>query len=70
MATIKELTARLCVLCEELYADEWPGKYTGTREDLRDWLNTKTGLSVDHTVDQEGALQAWVTALQEIKDAL
>lgn len=70
MATIKELTARLCVLCEELYPEEWPGKYTGTREDLRDWLNTKTSLNVDHIVDQEGALQAWVTALQEIKDAL
>ncbi len=65
--TTKELTARLCTLCAELYPDEWPGKYTGTREDLRDWLNSKTGLSVDHISNQETALQAWVDQLDVLK---
>lgn len=63
---LKQLTAILCQLCESLYPEEWPGKYTGTQEELRDWLNEKTGLNVNHITDKEGALTAWVNKLQEI----
>ena len=64
---LKQLVARMCELCEVLYPDEWPGKYTGTREELRDWLNEKTELNVDHITDKEGALTAWINKLEEIQ---
>jgi hypothetical protein len=60
----KDLTARICTLCEQLFPNEWVGKYTGPREDFRDWMNTKTSLNVDHTVDKVGALTAWKNALE------
>ena len=65
----KEITARLCELCELLYGEEWETKYTEPQERLRDWLNQKTGLSVDQTKDntkKAGALMAWVAALEEL----
>lgn len=65
-AELKDLTAQLCTLCEALYPNEWPGKYTDTRENFRDWINAKTGLSVDHTIDKEGALTAWVNKLKTL----
>jgi hypothetical protein len=61
---IKEKNARLCVLCEQLWPDKWPGKYAGSREDLRDWLNEKTSLDVDHILDKSTALTAWVDKLE------
>lgn len=60
---LKQLTADLCNLCATLYPDEWPGKYSETRENFRDWLNTKTGLNVDQIVDKENALTQWVNKL-------
>jgi hypothetical protein len=60
----KALTARLCALCEQLYRDEWTGKYIGSREIFRDWLNEKTGLNVDHITNKFEALSAWVEALE------
>jgi hypothetical protein len=66
----KDLTARLCVLCEELYPDEWLGKYTMSREDFKDWINIKTSLNENHITNQVGALTAWVNKLEEIKAAL
>jgi hypothetical protein len=67
--TEKQLVAKLCVLCEQLWPEEWPGKYTGSREDLRDWLNEKTGLDVDHITNKESALRAWVTELENLANA-
>jgi hypothetical protein len=64
MADKKALIARLCVLCEKLYPEEWQGKYTGSREEFRKWLNEKTGLNVCHITNQEEALKAWVDALE------
>jgi hypothetical protein len=60
----KHITARICVICEERWPDEWPGKYTGKMEDFRDWLNQKTGLNVCHITNKEAALKAWLEALE------
>lgn len=66
MSDIKQLIARLCVLCESLYPEEWIGKYTGEREALRNWLNEKTGLNVCHITNKESALNEWVNKLETI----
>lgn len=66
---IKLKSARLCALCEQLWPDEWPGKYTGSREDFRDWLNEKTELDVDHITNKSAALTAWVEKLEELAEA-
>lgn len=66
MSDIKQLIARLCVLCEALYPEEYIGKYTGEREALRTWLNEKTGLNVCHITDKENAINAWVEKLESI----
>ncbi len=63
---IKEKATRLCELCNQLWPDEWEGKYTGARADLRDWLNDKTGLEVDHIQDKSAALTAWVDKLETL----
>jgi hypothetical protein len=68
-ADIKALTARLCELCEQLFDNEWEGKYNGKREEFRDWLNEKTGLNVDHLIKKEFALQAWISKLEEMATA-
>lgn len=53
----------LCARCEALWPGEWEGKFTGTREEFRDWLNSKTGLTVDHITNKSAALIAWCDAL-------
>jgi hypothetical protein len=63
---LKVKTARLCVLCETLWPDEWPGKYTGTRENFKTWLNSKTDLDVNHITDKSAAMTAWVNKLEEL----
>jgi hypothetical protein len=63
---MKVKMSRICALCEELFPDEWLGKYTSSREDFRDWLNTKTSLDVDHTADKSEALIAWCNALETL----
>jgi hypothetical protein len=65
-AEIKQKNARLCELCEQLWPNEWAGKYTGTREGFRDWLNEKTDLDVDHITDKAAALTAWLEKLEEL----
>lgn len=67
--TPKELHARLCELCARLYPDEWQGKYTGTREGLRDWLNVKCGTNACHITNKESALNTWINRLEEIEDS-
>lgn len=62
----KALAARMCEIAEILFGEEFEGKYIGTREDFRDWMNSKTGLNVDHTIDKPGALEAWVNKLEEM----
>lgn len=66
---IKAYTAEICRICESLYPDEWPGKYTGLQSDFKDWLNEKTGLIRDHRVyeNREAALKAWMDKLLEIE---
>ncbi len=66
---IKLKTARLCELCEELWPDEWPGKYVGTQVAFKDWLNTKTSLSVNHMIDKSAAITAWLDKLEELAEA-
>lgn len=63
---IKEKAARLCILCEALWPDEWIGKYISTQEGFRDWLNEKTGLNEDHILDKSSSLTAWVDKLEEL----
>jgi hypothetical protein len=66
-AEVKAKHTRICVLCRRLWPDEWAGKYTGSREDFRDWLNSKTSLNVDHIADRDQALIAWVEALETLE---
>ncbi len=66
---IKKYSAEICRIAEKLYSDEWSGKYTGSQEKFRDWLNAKTGLNVNHiNYDQrESALFAWMNALKNLE---
>lgn len=67
--TTKPLAARLVVLCKEMWPVEFAAKYTGKQADFRDWLNEKTGLNVDHTIDKEVALNAWIDKIVAMKTA-
>lgn len=69
MVDTKALTARLCELCERLFPEEWPGKYTGTQENFKEWVNEKTELTKNHMTNKEDALTAWVAKLEELNNA-
>lgn len=62
----KEKITRLCELCEQLWPNEWPGKFSGRREDFRDWLNDKTDLDVDHIENKSEAIIAWINKLEQL----
>ena len=64
---IKDLARRVCEICKELYPEEWSGKYSGSQEILRSWLNEKTGLVECQVGNKERALSAWLSRLEEIK---
>ena len=68
--TTKPLAARLVVLCKDMWPLEFATKYTAKQADFRDWLNEKTGLNVDHTIDKEVALTAWINKIVEMKAAI
>jgi hypothetical protein len=63
---IKRYTAEICRICTALYPDEWPGKYTGSQLEFKNWLNEKTSLDVDHRNynEREASLRAWVDQLK------
>lgn len=65
----KRIADRLCELAQAIFPDEWPGKYTATQEELRDWLNDKTGINACHLTNKDAALGAWVEKLEGIKHA-
>jgi hypothetical protein len=66
---IKSYSAEIYTICNSLWPDEFQGKYIGTMEDFRDWLNTKTALDENHIpYDQrEAALKAWLDVLQSME---
>lgn len=60
----KHKTSELYFLCTQLFGKEFNGYFTAPRTVFRDWLNAKTGLSVDHIRDKHGALDAWLDKLK------
>lgn len=69
---IKRYAAEICRICEKLYPDEWPGKYTGSRADFRNWIMKKTGVTSDHRDYNkcEFALKSWATKLKIMESEL
>lgn len=63
---IKYLASRLYALCNENWPDEFISMYRARPEIFRDWLNGKTGLTVDHITDRHEALSQWINALEHI----
>lgn len=64
MEEYKIVLGRLMRFCSERWPDEFKRKYIGPQEEFRDWLNEKTGLSVNHLQDKEGAIRAWTSSIE------
>lgn len=65
----KHKTSEIYSLCTILFGDEFKGYFTAPRTVFRDWLNGKTGLSVDHIRDKHAALDAWLDKLKTMSKA-
>lgn len=65
----KKKTSQLYSICSELFGDEFNKMFVAKREDFRDWLNEKTGCKVDHIIDINGAVDAWIEKLEAMSKA-
>jgi hypothetical protein len=54
-------------LLMEKYPEEFAVAFSSSQENFRDWLNTKTELSVDHKANMKTAVASWVEALKAEK---
>lgn len=63
---LKILTAKLYALCNMFWPDEFNRMYQAEPKKFRDWLNCKTGLDEDHTINKITAIKAWVSAIDHI----
>lgn len=48
------------------WPDEFNRMYQAEPKKFRDWLNCKTGLDEDHTINKITAIKAWVSAIDHI----
>lgn len=60
---LKCLTSTMYSICNSLWPDEFTRYYLAKPQVFRDWLNQKTGLNVDHTIDKKNAIAQWVDVL-------
>lgn len=64
--SMKHKTSELYSLCASLFPDEFKRNFTAPRNEFRDWLNSKTGLSVDHITNRDEAMDAWIEKLKSM----
>lgn len=64
----KKKTSLIYSLCAKLFSAEFPEYFTAPRTVFRDWLNEKTGLSVDHIKNKHEAFDAWIDKLETMNN--